>query len=307
MFPSIPLGPIVLSSGLLFLLFAFLLSLELFLRLADSAGLSVSMISKSWWIFLLASIVGGRLAAIINHYRVYVADLPRIVMFSDGNFSFLGAWLGIGFVLYLLTRARGTAYLPWLDALTPAAVLGLAVNDVGHFLAATHYGRPTNMPWGVTLEGVGVRYAVPIHPVQLYESFFFFVLLLLLLTVRQRKPRAGAETLIGIFFAGTLTFVMEYFRGDFSLLVFVRWTDVLLLAMLFLSLGVLATVEQRWKHQWKISYAAILVLLTLTYVVLRPLINGTEFEWRLAQFLSILAMLATFVYVVYQRWRNPHL
>ena len=64
MFQSLPLGPVILSTYLLFLLIAFILSLELFLRLADSAGLSIALIAKSWWAILPAVLVGGRLA---NH------------------------------------------------------------------------------------------------------------------------------------------------------------------------------------------------------------------------------------------------
>lgn len=307
MLQAIPLGPIVLSTSLLLLLLAFVLSAELFLRLAEAAGLSVALIAKSWWTFFAAVVLAGRLGAVLNLPRIYAADLPRIVMLNDGNFSLLGAWTGVAFVLYLLSRRRNSPYLPWLDALTPAVVLGLAVNAMGSFLSATHYGRPTNLPWGVTFEGMGVRYAVPIHPVQLYELVFFGMLLLLLLTVRQRKPRTGTETLIGIFLAGSGIFTLEYFRGDFAQLVFVRWSDVLFMALLFLSLGVLAALEQKWKQQWTYTYAGVLVFLTVMYVLLRPFVSGIEFEWRLAQFLSILAMLATFVYVVAERWKNPHL
>ena len=160
----------------------------------------------------------------------------------DGNFSFLGMAVGIAVVLYLFRQSSRTTFLQWLDVLLPATTFGLSFDWLGKFAAGQAYGGPTDAFWGVTYDAMNVRFAVPIHPVQLYYALFYFFLTFLLLIVRKRARRAGAETLAGIALASAVTFGLEWFRGDFGIPVFATKLDLLLLLLLFVSLGVFAVI-----------------------------------------------------------------
>ena len=157
------------------------------------------------------------------------------------------------------------------------------------------------------MDTFNVRYSVPIHPVQLYYAFFFFFLTFGLLLIRKHSKRAGAETLFGIIAASTAVFLFEFMRGDFGIPVFAVLTDFIFLASLFVSLGILALIEQRLSDRSNLIYSSSVAALTLIYVFLRPLIDLPQYQLRFSQVLAILALLSTVVYVVVHRRKYPHL
>ncbi len=306
MFQALEVGPFLIWSRVLFLLLGIWLSTEFLLRLAESANLSIQHFrEKALW-YVLAFVVGGRLFSVIAEYQVYLKDPLRVFILWDGNFTFLGGAIGIGTVLYLLTREHRSIFLQWLDVLFPATCLGLTFDWVGSFLSGASYGQPTDLIWGVTYDAPDVRYTIPIHPVQLYYAFSFFLLTFILLVIRKRAKRVGAETLVGIIAASLLTFFFEFFRGDFAIPVYAATLDFFVLAFLFLSLGIFAVVEQRMIRKTWLTYQVIVASLTLGYVLVRPWLELETHELRLSQLLAVLALLATTVYVAVERRRHPY-
>lgn len=307
MFEAFEIGPAVIWMRLLFLLIGIWVSSEFFFRIAAAANLSVQGIRDNAKWFALAFLLGGRFIAILANYQSYLKQPFRTIVFWDGQFSFIGAALGIAIVLFVTTRNQRATFLQWLDALLPAMMLGLGFDWVGMFAGAQAYGKPTNMPWGVIIDTFNVRYAVPIHPVQLYYATFYFVLTFVLLVVRKNAKRAGAETLFGIVAAGIAVFLLEFLRGDFGIPVFAKLTDFLFLFCLFISLGVLAAIELKLSERANTVYGGTVALATVAYVFSRQWITFGEFQLRFSQVLAILALLATVVYVVVHRRKYPHL
>jgi len=306
-FEAFAIGPVIIWTRLVFLLLGIWLSVEFFLRLAQSANLSLQHLREHYLYYLLSFLVCGRLIAILTQYRVYIRDPLRLLIFWDGGFSFLGGAIGIALVLYWITRTQRTTFLQWLDVLVPPMTLGFVFDWIGRFAAGQAYGKPTDIFWGITYDTFGVRYTVPIHPVQLYYAIFFLLLTFLLLIIRKYARRAGAETLFGIVLASIATFIFEYFRGDFSIPIFATRMDFIVLTLLFVSLGVFAAVELTLSRIGMIIYEVVLVTIFGGYLVLRSLMTFATFELRFSQFLAILAILAAIVYVLVHRRRYPHL
>lgn len=307
MFEAIEIGPFILWTHLVFFLLAVWLGTEFFLRLALSANLSIQQFKDRAWQFAIAFFLGGRIVAMIGDYRVYLRDPLRTVMMTDGNFSYLGGAIGIGFLLSLVTRTSRATFLQWLDVLLPATSFGLALDWLGRFAAGQSYGKPTDMPWGIIYDAINVRYTVPIHPVQLYYAVFYFILTLVLLIVRKHTLRAGAESLVGIIVASLATMFFELFRGDFGIPVFATTLDFLLLALLFMALGLFATLELRFSQRVIILYELGMAVLFGMYFIVRPWIGLPTYELRFTQLLSVLALLAMTVYVLVHRKKYPHL
>lgn len=307
MFQAFPFGPLLIWTSLVFLLVGLLVSVEFFLRLAHAAHLSLQHFQDHAWWYLIAFLSGGRFFAIIAQYLSYWRDPIRIFIVWDGGFSFLGGAIGVGMVLFWATRTHRATFLQWLDVLLPATTLGLAFSWLGQFFAGHAYGTPTNVFWGVTYDSIAVRYAVPIHPVQLYYAFSYLALTFLLLVIRKHARRAGTETLVGIVCASIGTFVLEYFRGDFTIPVFATKMDFIILLFLFASLGVFAAVELVLSRRALYLYEGVLLVLVGGYAVIRQHWELQTYELRFSQFLAVLALLATIVYVVVHRRRYPHL
>src|SRR3989344_82049 len=298
MFEAFQIGPFIIWTHLVFLLLGLWLSTEFFFRLAQSAGLSLQHFKDNALAYLTATIISGRLFAVMEQYRVYLKpdDPFRFLAMHDGNFSFLGAAIGIAAVLYLSRATSRTTFLQWLDVLLPATCFGLFFNWIGKFAAGQSYGTPTDVFWGITYDASNVRFAVPVHPVQLYYAFFYFILTFALLIVRKHARRAGAETLVGIVLAALATFFLEYFRGDFSIPVFATRLDFIVLLGVFLSLGVFTLLEQISRRTVLIC-EVVATVLCAAYIFARPWLPFETFELRFSQLLSILALLGAVVYV----------
>lgn len=307
MFQAFPLGPFLIWTSVVFLLIGIWVSTEFFLRLANTAHLSLQHFRDHAWFYLLAFLAAGRFFAIVAQYRAYWNDLLRIFIVWDGGFSFLGGAIGIGIVLFWATRSHRATFLQWLDVLLPATMLGSVFSWLGLFFAGHSYGKPTDVFWGVTYDSINVRYAVPIHPVQLYYAVFFLLLTFLLLIIRKYSSRAGTETLIGIACASIGTFVLEYFRGDFTIPVFATTVDFVILISLFVSLGVFAVIELMLSRRMLFVYEGVLLFIFGGYALLRSQLPLETHELRFSQFLAVLSLLATIVYVVVHRRRYPHL
>jgi hypothetical protein len=160
---------------------------------------------------------------------------------------------------------------------------------------------------GVTYDTIGVRYVVPIHPVQLYYAFFFLFLTFLLLLIRKNSKRAGAETFVGVLLTAAVTFVLEYYRGDFSIPIFATKLDVIVLVCMFISLGIFAAFEISF-HPTVLAIAQLLLVIVFGgYLIARNWLLLPTFELRFSQFLSMLAALGVIVYVLVQRRRYPHI
>jgi phosphatidylglycerol:prolipoprotein diacylglycerol transferase len=309
MFEAFQIGPFIIWTHLLFLLIAMWMASEFFFRLAQSAGLSLQPFRDHALWYMIGALLGGRIFAVIEQYRVYLKAIEplRFLKLHDGNFSFLGMAVGIIIVLYITRRTSRTTFLQWLDVLLPATTFGLFLDWLGKFFAGQAYGHPTDMFWGITYDAINVRFAVPIHPVQLYYALFYFFLTFLLLVVRKNARRAGAETLFGIVLAAVATFVFEWFRGDFGIPVFATKLDFILLILLFISLGVFAAIEMNLKPRIVIIYEAVTTVFCAAYLFIRPWLPFETFELRFSQLLAILALLGAIVYVVVHRRRHPHL
>lgn len=307
MFEAFQIGPFLIWTRVAFLLLGIWLSMEFFLRLAVSAHLSIQHFRDHALWYLIALLGGGRLFAMIADFRVYWKDPIRIFIVWDGGWSFLGGAIGIGMLLWWISRTHRATFLQWLDVLVPAASFGLVFDWLGKFAAGHAYGRPTDVFWAITYDAINVRYTVPIHPVQLYYAFVYFILTFVLLVIRKRSQRVGAETLCGIILASFVTFFLEYFRGDFTIPVFATKLDFLILLLLFLSLGVFAVFETKLAQRAITIYQSVLVGVFAVFVFLRQLLNLPTHELRFSQFLAVLALLATIVYVTVHRRKHPHL
>jgi Ca2+/Na+ antiporter len=104
-----------------------------------------------------------------------------------------------------------------------------------------------------------------------------------------------------------MTFFFEYFRGDFTIPVFATKLDFLILILLFLSLGIFAIVETKLAPRVIAVYQSILVGVFAIFIFARQFLHLPTYELRFSQFLAVLALLATIVYVTVHRKKYPHL
>jgi phosphatidylglycerol:prolipoprotein diacylglycerol transferase len=103
----------------------------------------------------------------------------------------------------------------------PGIALGHVIGRLGCLLAGCCYGRPTELPWGVTFTSpvaaanVGTPLGIPLHPTQLYDAGAELLILAFLLIFEKRgRPFAGRTFWLYMLLYAISRFIVEIFRGD---------------------------------------------------------------------------------------------
>ncbi len=183
----------------------------------------------SLWVYGgLTALVGSRLMHVGVNWRSYAADPVSALYFWDGGVAYLGGVIAA--LLFALVYLRGRPnLLATLDALTLGIALTHGLGRIGCFLAGCCYGRPTDLPWGVSFPvGSIAQYTwselqhripaheptPPLHPTQLYEAILGFFIGGLLLVAYRKGARPGS-ILAGYLLAYPLVrFILEMVRDD---------------------------------------------------------------------------------------------
>jgi phosphatidylglycerol:prolipoprotein diacylglycerol transferase len=173
---------------------------------------------------LFGGFLGGRALYLLEYTRLFSADFwDTLISFSKG-FSVMGAFVGVTAALWWFSRRARAPFLTLLDYVCQAAPVWHAFGRLGCFMAGCCFGRPTDMPWGVTFRDPrsmvdAALLGHPIHPTQLYEAGGDLVLAALLYrfalrAVEQRRQPPGTVAVCYFIGYSLIRFIVEFYRGD---------------------------------------------------------------------------------------------
>lgn len=204
------------------------------------------------FIVLVGGIVGSRVLYMITELPTFHAmcvdplsvpqyvpdgqpDCLAVLRFWEGGLVWYGGFLGGIAAGAWWCRKHDASFAASADIIVPYMPFGHALGRLGCLGAGCCYGSPCDVPWAVTYPAGSDVFAdhldilpladqvalheaghsLPVHPVQLYESFgeiaiFFF----LVLWLRPRRRFAGQLTLAWMALYSALRIVTEVFRGD---------------------------------------------------------------------------------------------
>ena len=225
------IGPFTLYSLWIFVIAGMLLSTLLFLRKVKYNRMNLSLLLDHGLSLLLATVVISRLAFFLTNWGYFGmfswgTFLKQLVYFWQPGYSFWGAVVGFGAMLWVHALRKGENLLDWMDALLFPLFVGMMLGHIGQLLDGQGYGRETILPWGITFETTNVKYTVPIHPTQIYGILLILIILLSRKKAIEKWPMLGQKHLgvLAMMSAYSLgRFLIEFFRGDDTLqLGFVR-------------------------------------------------------------------------------------
>ena len=103
---------------------------------------------------------------------------------------------------------------------TESIALGEAIGRWGCFAAGCCYGKPTDLPFGVTFtdpfanEAVGTPLNVALHPTQLYLSLNALIIFFVLQWAYRRRTFDGEVFWLYVLLYAITRGILETFRGD---------------------------------------------------------------------------------------------
>lgn len=248
---AISLGPVqVRWYGLMYLL-GFLAAWWLARRRAARPSSTWTPAEVDDLIFFCAVgvILGGRLGWMLIYGTERILTDPfGILRIWEGGMSFHGGLVGVLVALSLFAKRRNRAVADVFDFTAPLPAIGFGAGRIGNFINGELWGKPTDVPWAVIVDGVAL------HPSQLYEALLEGLVLFVILwwfTARPR-PRLAPSGLFLVCY-GVFRFAVEFVRvpdenRGYLFLDWVTMGQVLSLPMILAGLWMLAVAYRRNEH-----------------------------------------------------------
>ena len=182
------------------------------------------------------SIIGARAYYVIFEWEHYKGSISKILDIRSGGLAIHGGLIVGIIVCYLVCKYHKISVLNLLDLVFPQVALGQSIGRWGNYFNSEAHGGPTDLPWGIMVDGVKV------HPTFLYESIWCLLLFLFLLWMTKRREFNGQIVLLYGILYSVERFFVEALRtdslmiGPFKQAQVISLTAIVLCAILYIIL-----------------------------------------------------------------------
>lgn len=153
-------------------------------------------------------VIGARLYYVLFNLDYY-KTLSSVLDIRSGGLAIHGGLIFGGLTVYAVCRHKGIRTLNVLDLFIPSVALAQAIGRWGNFFNGEAHGGPTDLPWGILVDGVKV------HPTFLYESIWCVILFIVLSYFDRNIRTANGQTFsLYLIFYSLERFFVEALRTD---------------------------------------------------------------------------------------------
>jgi len=200
---------------------AYLAGLQLAVVRARRAGVDPAKIMDLGIYLIIAALVGAKLMLVVVDFRYFTSHPGEVLsLVRAGGVFYGGLILSFAVGMWLIGRYRLPVWST-ADLYAPGIALGHVIGRLGCLMAGCCYGRPTDLPWGITFtspvaaDNAGTPLNEALHPTQLYDAGAEMLILIILLALERRgRPYAGRTFWLYILLYAISRFIVEMFRGD---------------------------------------------------------------------------------------------
>ena len=213
-------GPFTVYTYGVLLAASYLLGLRLAMWRAKKWGLDPSRVLDLGIYIIIAALVGAKLLLLIVDFDQFKDPRELLNLARLGGVFYGGLLLAVAVAFWYIARHR-MPFWTTCDVFAPGIALGHVTGRLGCLAAGCCYGKPTDLPWGITFtnplaaSNVGTPLGIPLHPTQLYEAGAALVMVIVLLvTERRGRPFAGRTFWLYMFLYAVSRYIIEMYRGD---------------------------------------------------------------------------------------------
>ena len=169
-------------------------------------------------------LLGARLYYVIFNLDYYMANPTQILNFRGGGMAIHGALIAGVITGFVFAKIKKLDFLKLADTVIIGMPLAQAIGRWGNFINGEAHGGPTNLPWGIMVDGMKV------HPTFLYESIWNLLVFVFLWIFRSKKQYEGQIIVLYSIFYSVGRFFVEGLRTDSLMLGPLRMAQVISLA-----------------------------------------------------------------------------
>lgn len=170
------------------------------------------------WI-LISGVIGARIFYVGIHLDYYLKNPLEILLINKGGLVYYGGFIGSTLAAVAFMRKKN--FNLWIigDIVMAVLPVGQMFGRIGCFMNGCCFGIPSTHFIRVTFPMNSFAFEqyqefMPVHPVQLYESFGAGVIFLLLSHFMEKKRFHGQVIALYCIFYGILRFIVEFYRAD---------------------------------------------------------------------------------------------
>ncbi|MDU2687001.1 MAG: prolipoprotein diacylglyceryl transferase [Paeniclostridium sordellii] len=178
------------------------------LKEAKRVGIKEDNILDLAIIAIPVGLICARLYYVIFNWGYYASNPSQVFNFRGGGMAIHGALIGGVLAGYLFSRYKKINFFKLADTVIIGMPLAQAIGRWGNFINKEAHGGPTNLPWGIMVDGVKV------HPTFLYESIWDFGIFVFLWMFRKKKSYEGQIIVLYAILYSLGRFFIEGLRTD---------------------------------------------------------------------------------------------
>jgi len=223
---------------------AVLIGTVLALKEAKRKGVKEETLIDMFLFAVPAAIIGARAYYVIFMWDYYSKNPSQILNIRGGGLAIHGVIIAGTLVAIIFAKVRKESFWKLADIVAPSLILGQAIGRWGNFANQEAHGGPTDLPWGIMIDGVKV------HPTFLYESIWNLLVFGFLLWYRRKKATVEGEIyLLYLILYSVGRFFIEGLRTDSLMLGPFRVAQLISLAIIMSGGAYLIWKKKRIKAE----------------------------------------------------------
>ena len=225
---GIIIGPLFLHYYGLIIMLGVLAGVSLSIQLGKKRGFK----ADDYWDMVPWMLIPGILGARLWHvlmpsvssglsFSWYLQHPGEILAVWKGGLGIPGGVLGGCFGIWLFCRRKKFSYGDFMDTIAAGLPLGQAIGRWGNFVNQELYGKPTDLPWAITIDPAHrvPEYAdkATYHPLFLYESLYNLIVCFCICQLDKSEKvnlKPGSLFLIYLIAYPVGRFFLEFLRLD---------------------------------------------------------------------------------------------
>ncbi len=188
----------------------------------------------------------------------YLRNPVEILKMWKGGLGIPGGVIGGALALWLYTRSKKLNFMQWADFIAPGLLIGQAIGRWGNFVNQEVYGKPTDLPWALTIDPPyrisGFEHVSKYHPLFLYESLLALIGAIVLIQVDKKwhkKLFKGDLLWLYLIIYPTVRFFLEFLRLDPSPVNNININQTAMMIIGILAAIILVLRHTVWAEQLK--------------------------------------------------------